>query len=117
MWRDVDAEIYPCADCGVMRSEKQGAKIFTVCSDCWDKQYSAAPSGLSGATASAKATIKPVTFEEMKATSDKLREGFLDTFTGLPITCDLTGLFCGDDGYVMLVGKKLWEELAARSKR
>ncbi len=36
---DKDARIYPCADCGVMRSEKEGGMIFTVCDDCWDKAY------------------------------------------------------------------------------
>lgn len=34
--RDKDAEIYPCARCGVMRSENQGGRIFTVCDECWD---------------------------------------------------------------------------------
>jgi len=35
--QDKDSEIYPCADCGCMRSESQGGKIFTVCDECWDK--------------------------------------------------------------------------------
>lgn len=30
-----DDEVYPCACCGVLRSENQGARIFTVCDDCW----------------------------------------------------------------------------------
>ncbi len=31
--------IYPCADCGIMRSEAEGGTIFTVCDKCWDKAY------------------------------------------------------------------------------
>lgn len=31
--------IYPCSDCGVLRSEEEGGKIFTVCDDCWHKAY------------------------------------------------------------------------------
>lgn len=31
--------IYPCADCGVLRSEEEGGKIFTVCDECWDKHW------------------------------------------------------------------------------
>ena len=34
-----DEEIYPCADCGIMRSKNQGGTIFTVCDECWDKHY------------------------------------------------------------------------------
>lgn len=33
------ARIYRCADCGTMRSEAEGGKIFTVCDECWDKFY------------------------------------------------------------------------------
>jgi len=33
------AEIYPCADCGKLRSIDQGASIFTVCDQCWDKKH------------------------------------------------------------------------------
>lgn len=54
---DKDAEIYPCADCGVLRSKAQGAKIFTVCDTCWDKHYKnmkPAPARLNSATAETK---------------------------------------------------------------
>lgn len=37
---DPDAKIYPCSDCGKMRSEKEGGTVFTVCSECWDIHYS-----------------------------------------------------------------------------
>lgn len=30
-------KIYPCADCGLMRSEAEGGTIFTLCDICWDK--------------------------------------------------------------------------------
>lgn len=35
---DACDEKYPCADCGVLRSESEGGKIFTVCDDCWDRR-------------------------------------------------------------------------------
>ena len=31
--------IYPCADCGVMRTKDEGGTTFTVCDKCWDKHY------------------------------------------------------------------------------
>lgn len=31
--------IYPCADCGMMRTKDEGGTIFTVCEACWDKHY------------------------------------------------------------------------------
>ena len=34
-----DARIYPCADCGIMRSKNEGGTVFTVCDTCWDKAY------------------------------------------------------------------------------
>ncbi len=37
---DPDAKIYPCSDCGKMRSEKEGGTVFTVCNECWDIHYS-----------------------------------------------------------------------------
>lgn len=36
---DPDARIYPCADCGKMRSKNEGGTTFTVCDDCWDRSY------------------------------------------------------------------------------
>lgn len=33
--RDKNDEVYPCADCGVLRSEHQGGRSFTVCDKCW----------------------------------------------------------------------------------
>ena len=34
---DKDDRVYPCADCGELRSESEGAKIFTVCDRCWNR--------------------------------------------------------------------------------
>jgi len=38
-----DAKIYPCAECGVMRSKAEGGTTFTVCDACWDKLHPATP--------------------------------------------------------------------------
>lgn len=38
----LDAErgrIYPCADCGKMRTKEEGGTTFTVCDECWDKRF------------------------------------------------------------------------------
>ena len=32
-------KLYPCADCGVPRTEDEGGRIFTVCDECWDRHY------------------------------------------------------------------------------
>lgn len=34
-----DDEVYPCADCGVLRSQNQGGTVFTLCDECWDKYH------------------------------------------------------------------------------
>lgn len=34
-----DDRIYPCKDCGTMRSKNEGGAIFTVCDECWDKHH------------------------------------------------------------------------------
>jgi hypothetical protein len=34
-----DEKIYPCDDCGKMRSKNEGGTTFTVCDDCWDKHF------------------------------------------------------------------------------
>jgi len=60
-----DKEIYPCADCGKMRSKNQGGTTFTVCEECWDKHYK-----------------KP--HPEVK------EEGKEHTFLGIPIKIDKT---------------------------
>lgn len=39
-FEDKDARIYPCADCGKMRSKNEGGTVFTVCDECWDKHFS-----------------------------------------------------------------------------
>ena len=34
-----DDKVYPCSDCGKLRSKNQGGTTFTVCDSCWDKHY------------------------------------------------------------------------------
>lgn len=36
-----DDRIYPCNECGVMRTAAEGGTIFTCCTDCWNKHYAA----------------------------------------------------------------------------
>jgi hypothetical protein len=31
--------VYPCADCGTLRSKNEGGTTFTVCDKCWDKWH------------------------------------------------------------------------------
>jgi hypothetical protein len=35
--------IYPCADCGVLRTKAEGGTTFTVCDECWGKHYGKPP--------------------------------------------------------------------------
>lgn len=32
-----EPRIYPCNDCGTMRTKSEGGTTFTVCDTCWDK--------------------------------------------------------------------------------
>lgn len=40
--------IYPCDDCGMMRTKAEGGTTFTVCDACWDKHYGTAAAPLVG---------------------------------------------------------------------
>ena len=31
--------IYPCAECGIMRTKDEGGTTFIVCDDCWDMKH------------------------------------------------------------------------------
>jgi DNA-directed RNA polymerase subunit RPC12/RpoP len=31
--------LYPCADCGTLRTKEEGGTTFTVCDECWEKHY------------------------------------------------------------------------------
>jgi hypothetical protein len=42
------AEIHPCADCGKLRSIDQGASVFTVCDECWNKKHESKKDGQDG---------------------------------------------------------------------
>lgn len=34
-----DDRVYPCQDCGKLRSKNEGGTTFTVCDECWDKHF------------------------------------------------------------------------------
>lgn len=34
-----DERIYPCNECGKLRSKNEGGTTFTVCEECWDKAH------------------------------------------------------------------------------
>lgn len=34
-----DDRVYPCVDCGTLRSKNEGGTVFTLCDECWDKHY------------------------------------------------------------------------------
>lgn len=34
-----EEEKYPCAECGRMRTKAEGGTTFTVCDECWNKNY------------------------------------------------------------------------------
>ena len=38
-----EGRIYPCDDCGIMRTKEEGGTTFTVCDECWDKAYPKTP--------------------------------------------------------------------------
>ena len=35
----IGEELYPCADCGAMRTKAEGGTVFTVCGGCWARHY------------------------------------------------------------------------------
>lgn len=35
--RATDEPLYPCLDCGVLRTKAEGGTVFTVCDDCWER--------------------------------------------------------------------------------
>ena len=32
-------ELYPCKNCGTLRTQAEGGTTFTLCDECWDKKY------------------------------------------------------------------------------
>ncbi len=38
-----ETKLYPCADCGTLRTKEEGGTTFTVCDECWDKHYHRKP--------------------------------------------------------------------------
>lgn len=43
--RATGEQLYPCADCGVLRTKAEGGTVFTVCDGCWDKHHPPASIG------------------------------------------------------------------------
>ena len=41
---DEDARIYPCDNCGTMRTKAEGGTCFTLCEECWEKEFGSAKS-------------------------------------------------------------------------
>jgi len=39
---DDDKRIYPCDDCGKLRSKNEGGTTFTACDECWNKHFKGA---------------------------------------------------------------------------
>jgi len=35
-----EGPLYPCVDCGKLRTKAEGGTTFTVCDSCWDKKHS-----------------------------------------------------------------------------
>jgi hypothetical protein len=42
---EADEKIYPCYDCGLLRSKKEGGTTFTVCDKCWERHYGESRTG------------------------------------------------------------------------
>jgi hypothetical protein len=34
-----EERIYPCAECGLLRTKAEGGTTFTVCDDCWENRF------------------------------------------------------------------------------
>lgn len=34
-----DDKVYPCVECGTLRSKREGGTIFTLCDKCWGKHF------------------------------------------------------------------------------
>ena len=44
--REQADRIYPCAECGVMRTKAEGGTTFTLCDACWEKAFPPAPQNI-----------------------------------------------------------------------
>ncbi len=54
--------------------------------------------------------------EPIKEVADRMRAQSLNTVDGLPVIEDVTGTLCAADGYVLLMGKKMFASWLARYK-
>ncbi|KKL49967.1 hypothetical protein LCGC14_2310190 [marine sediment metagenome] len=46
MDKKVADKIYPCDDCGKLRSKGEGGTTFSICDECWNKHYHKKPKGI-----------------------------------------------------------------------
>lgn len=62
--------LYPCCECGVLRTKDQGGDTFTVCDSCWDKLHLRAKPAFAG-----KKNFFDLSTEERNAIMNKSLEG------------------------------------------
>lgn len=60
---DPTSRIYPCDDCGLMRSQNEGGTTFAVCDACWDRHRFAEKSPKKEEAPPVAADDAPVTTE------------------------------------------------------
>jgi hypothetical protein len=57
------------------------------------------------------ASTEGITIDKVRATMTDLMQRRFDFLAGLPVMQDPTGMMVPDDGYIVIVGKKVWEAL------
>lgn len=60
---------------------------------------------------SARVNDTTITAHSIEKTMAELNISHLDMFKGLPVMEDPSGMLCAPDGYVVLVGSKLYAQL------
>lgn len=102
--REGNPRIYPCAECGTMRSRPEGGTTFTVCDGCWDKTYPtpAPPADVANERPGEEVRMTPLCFELVRRRVGaycQLRKGHVgDHSLG---TSDHRGCSCNDTGAAM----------------
>lgn len=59
---------------------------------------------------------RDIYIEPIMEVANRMRAKSLSMFDGLPVIEDVTGMLCAADGYVLLMGKKMFASWLARSK-
>lgn len=59
----------------------------------------------------ANPTSEPISLDEMKKVAEELQAKRLAQFAGMPIMEDISGMMVPDNGFVVVVGKKLYQQL------